>query len=82
MDEGPQTRELLRAKLAGRNQVMDAMIASVGERLVVPLADAQAVFRAFAAAGVYQELVVDQGWTPDRFEHWLADTLQAQLLGG
>ena len=82
MDESPQTRELLRAKLAGRNQVMDAMIASVGERLVVPLADAQAVFRAFAAAGVYEELVVDQGWTPDRFEHWLADTLQAQLLGG
>ena len=80
MDSDPETRELLRAKLAGRNQVMDALIASLTGRLRLPLADAQATFRAFAAAGVYQELVTDHGWSPDRFESWLADTLQAQLL--
>lgn len=80
MDSGAETRELLRAKLAGRNHVMDAMIASLADRLRVPLPDAQATFRAFAAAGVYQELVTDHGWSPDRFEGWLADTLQAQLL--
>jgi AcrR family transcriptional regulator len=80
MDESPETRQLLRAKLAGRNQVMDAMIGSLADRLRVPVADAQAIFRAFAASGVYQELVTEQGWTPDRFERWLADTLQAQLL--
>ena len=33
-DESPETRALLRAKLAGRNEVMDAMIASL-ERVVV-----------------------------------------------
>jgi len=80
MDESPETRQLLRAKLAGRNQVMDAMIGSLADSLRVPVADAQAIFRAFAASGVYQELVTEQGWTPDRFERWLADTLQAQLL--
>lgn len=80
MDESVATRELLRAKLAGRNHVMDAMIASLAGNLRVPLADAQATFRAFAAAGVYQELVADHGWSPDRFEGWLADTMQAQLL--
>jgi AcrR family transcriptional regulator len=80
MDESAETRELLRAKLAGRNQVMDAMIASLAGSLRVPVADAQATFRAFAASGVYQELVTDHGWTPERFERWLADTLQAQLL--
>jgi AcrR family transcriptional regulator len=80
MDESPETRQLLRAKLAGRNQVMDAMIGSLADSLRVAVADAQAIFRAFAASGVYQELVTEQGWTPDRFERWLADTLQAQLL--
>ncbi len=80
MDSDAETRELLRAKLAGRNHVMNAMIASLTDSLRLPLADAQATFRAFAAAGVYQELVTDHGWSPDRFENWLADTLQAQLL--
>lgn len=80
MDESVETRELLRGKLAGRNDVMDAMIASLTDQLRVPLADAQATFRAFAASGVYRELVADHGWSPDRFERWLADTLQAQLL--
>ncbi len=80
MDESPETRELLQAKLAGRNEVMDAFIASLDGRLRVPVADAQAVYRALAASGVYQELVGGHGWSPDRFERWLADTLQAQLL--
>lgn len=80
MDSDAETRELLRAKLTGRNDLMDAMIASLTDRLQVPLPDAQATFRAFAASGVYQELVTDHGWSPDRFEGWLADTLQAQLL--
>jgi AcrR family transcriptional regulator len=80
MDSGAETRELLQAKLAGRNHVMDAMIASLTGSLRVSLADAQATFRAFAASGVYRELVTDHGWSPDRFEGWLADTLVAQLL--
>jgi AcrR family transcriptional regulator len=80
MDADAETRELLRAKLAGRNHIMDAMIASLTDSLRLPLADAQATFRAFAATGVYQELVADHGWSPDRFEHWLADMLQGQLL--
>jgi AcrR family transcriptional regulator len=80
MDESPETRELLRAKLAGRNQVMDRFIASLDGELTVPVADAQAVFRALAAAGVYQELVAEHGWPPERFERWLGDTLEHQLL--
>ena len=80
MDSGVETRELLQAKLAGRNHVMDAMIASLTGSLRVPIADAQATFRALAASGVYRELVTDHGWSPERFEGWLADTLVAQLL--
>jgi AcrR family transcriptional regulator len=79
-DESPETRALLRSKLAGRNQVMDAMIASLEDVLRVPLEQAQAVYRALAAPGVYQELVDESGWTPAEFEAFVADSLERQLL--
>lgn len=79
-DESPETRALLRSKLAGRNQVMDAFIASLGEHLRVPVAEAQAVYRALAAAGVYRELVEESGWTTSQFQHWVADALRRHLL--
>jgi len=80
LDEDSETRELLRAKLRGRNRVMDSLIASVESELVLPLTDAQAIYRALGATGVYGELVVNAGWAPDRFERWLAETLVDQLF--
>lgn len=82
VDEDADTRALLRSKLRGRNRVMDRLVASAEEALAIPLADAQSIYRAFAAPGVYGELVVDSGWTAARFEGWLADMLVAQLQGG
>jgi AcrR family transcriptional regulator len=79
-DESPETRALLRAKLAGRNQVMDAIIASLDGHLTIPVPQAQAMYRALAAPGVYRELVEESGWTPAGFEHWIADTLQRNLM--
>jgi len=80
MDESPETRALLRSKLAGRNQAMDAMIGSLKGHLRLPLRQAQAVFRALAAPGVYRELVEESGWSEDQFERWVADALQRDLL--
>ncbi len=80
-DESPETRALLRSKLAGRNEVMDAMIASLAGDLTVPVPQAQAMYRALAAPGVYRELVEESGWSPEDFERWVADTLQRNLLG-
>ncbi|HET8768218.1 MAG TPA: TetR/AcrR family transcriptional regulator [Pedococcus sp.] len=80
VDEDGPTRRLLRAKLAGRNRVMDTMVASVQDRLGVPLPEAQALFRAMAAPGVYQSLVVEAGWSPDRFGSWLGDLLVRELV--
>lgn len=80
MDEDAETRDLLRSKLRGRNRVMDGLIASVAPHLGVSLADAQSVFRAYAAPGVYGELVGESGWPVDRFEGWLADTLVSHLF--
>ena len=80
-DESPETRELLRSKLAGRNQVMDAMIASLKDELTIPLAEAQAVFRALAAPGVYRELVAESGWQPEKFARWVGEALERHLFG-
>ena len=81
-DESPETRALLRAKLAGRNQAMDAMIASLDGHLRTPVPQVQAVYRALAAPGVYRELVEESGWTPDQFERWVGDTLERYATGG
>lgn len=80
MDEDAETRALLRAKLAGRNQAQNTLIASLEGQLSMPVAAAQAVYRALAAPGIYQELVIESGWTADQFEDWIADALCRQLL--
>lgn len=80
-DESPETRELLQAKLAGRDHVMDAMIGSLSEHLTVPLTEAQSVFRALAAPPLYRELVQVSGWSPDRLGDWIAGILRSHLLG-
>ena len=59
---------------------MNELIASVQHQLTIPLADAQTLYRALGATGVYDELVVNSKWTPERFQAWLADTLTTQLL--
>ncbi|MFI0480405.1 TetR/AcrR family transcriptional regulator [Actinomadura sp. 9N215] len=79
-DESPETRAMLRSKLAGRNEVMNAMMASLEDHLRVPVGDAQALYRALASPGVYRELVEESGWTPDEFERWVGDTLASHLL--
>jgi AcrR family transcriptional regulator len=79
-DESAETRALLRSKLAGRNEVMDAIIGSMKGDLDVPLNQAQAIYRALAAPGVYRELVTESGWTTEEFEDWVATSLERQLL--
>lgn len=79
--EDPETRAMLRAKLDGRNHVQNLIVASLGASLIVPLGTAQAVYRALAATGIYQELVVESGWSIEEYEHWVADQLSFQLLG-
>ncbi len=79
--EDSETRAMLRAKLDGRNHVQDLIVASLGDSLIIPLGTAQAIYRALAATGIYQELVVESGWAVDEYEDWVADQLSLQLLG-
>ena len=80
-DESPETRALLRSKLMGRNEVMDAIIASLDGHLAAPVSEVQAVYRALAAPGVYRELVQESGWPPEQFERWVGETLERCAFG-
>ncbi|MGV8910392.1 MAG: TetR/AcrR family transcriptional regulator [Propionicimonas sp.] len=79
--EDPRTRAMLRAKLAGRNHVQNLIVDSLAEHLVTSLTAAGAIYRALAAVGIYQELVIESGWTVDDYEQWLVEELARQLLG-
>jgi TetR/AcrR family transcriptional regulator, regulator of autoinduction and epiphytic fitness len=51
---------------------------------LAPGVDAKTAVDLFWALGrpeVYRELVVDRGWSPARYERWLATSLKQQLLG-
>jgi hypothetical protein len=43
--------------------------------------DAAATLYAIGGPETYLALVVDRGWTPERFAEWYADTLDCLLLG-
>lgn len=42
---------------------------------------AEALLDALTLPTIYEQLVVDHGWTPDAYESWLADTLRRDLQG-
>ncbi|MEJ7651669.1 MAG: TetR/AcrR family transcriptional regulator [Nakamurella sp.] len=80
-DESPETRDLLRAKLAGRDQVLDAMTATLGE-VVASVPEARAVLKALATPGVYRSLVVEAGWSTDDFTAWVVGVLRRPTGSG
>jgi prophage antirepressor-like protein len=55
--------------------VADALDPGVSKR------EATDLLWAFSNEELYRELVEERGWSPDRFERWLAATLRQQLLG-
>ena len=42
--------------------------------------DAADIIHALASPEVYGLLVLDRGWSGERYERWIADTLRQQLL--
>ena len=68
-------------KGVGRRNVQNLIVGSLADHLVTPLPAAGAIYRALAAVGIYQELVVESGWTIDDYEQWLVEELARQLLG-
>ena len=69
--------------LDNRGRSMARFIDSLADALDpgVSKREATDVLWAFSNEELYRELVEERGWSPDRFERWLAATLRQQLLG-
>lgn len=72
--------ELTRQRQEGQGRVAAALAKAKVLRPGVGARDAGDVIHALASPELYHLLVVDRGWTPDRYERWLAEALAAQLL--
>ncbi|MBV9281685.1 MAG: TetR/AcrR family transcriptional regulator, partial [Chloroflexi bacterium] len=78
----PEMRDAYREAAADRAREIVRFIASFAGGLAPGLDEcsAAAIFRALTGVAVYRELVDEGGWPPERYQAWLASTLQRQLL--
>ncbi len=69
--------------LDNRGRSMARFIDSLADALDpgVSKREATDLLWAFSNEELYRELVEERGWSPERFERWLAATLRQQLLG-
>lgn len=73
-----ELREALRGRKAGLYLVVEGMQDRLRPGLEVDRA--AAILRTLCQQEVYQELVLESGWSHDEYEAWLFETLKAQLL--
>jgi AcrR family transcriptional regulator len=69
--------------LDNRSRNMERFIDSMASSLAPGVSPQMAtdLFWTFSNEELYRELVVERGWSPDRFERWFARVLRDQLLG-
>jgi AcrR family transcriptional regulator len=80
MDAAAILAELTRQRQEGQGRVATVLARSRALRPGVRARDAGDIIHALASPELYQLLVVDRGWSPERYERWLAEALTTQLL--
>jgi AcrR family transcriptional regulator len=80
----PQAADLLAAYTQTREQGQRHLARSLAGRGVLRPGlseqDADDIVHALASPEAYRLLVIDRGWSPQRYESWLAQALGSQLL--
>ena len=78
----PDAAAELTTALQGRRVFLTHFIGNMTEQLRPDLSPARAIalFNALTQPTIYQDLVGIDGWSPEEYEVWLAETLQQQLL--
>ena len=78
----PDAAAELSTALQGRRTFLTQFIDAMSEQLRLDLSStrAAALFTTLTQPTIYQELVGEEGWLPEKYEVWLAETLQQQLL--
>ena len=72
--------DMARQRREGQRLVARSLTRSRALRSGLKERDASDVIHALASPEVYRLLVLDRGWSLDRYEAWLADCLVSQLL--
>ena len=78
----PDAAAELSTALQGRRTFLTQFIDAMSEQLRPDLSStrATALFTTLTQPTIYQELVGEEGWSPEEYEVWLAETLHQQLL--
>ena len=78
----PAAAEEYRGVLDSRAEVMQELVQELGRdlRSDLDLRTATDILWAFSNEEIYRELIHERGWTPERYEIWMARTLLHQLL--
>jgi AcrR family transcriptional regulator len=78
----PDAAAELSTALQGRRAFLTHFIDAMSEQLRPDLSPTRAIalFSTLTQPTIYQELVGQEGWSPEEYEVWLAETLQQQLL--
>jgi hypothetical protein len=76
-------QEMLRQIMASRERAYRRHLEAIAPHLAPGLTvdEGVDVYVTLVLPEIYHSLVLDRGWTPDRYETWLADNLVRQLLG-
>lgn len=74
-------RELGELRLAKQKPILDNLAASGRLRPGLSTEEARDILWACTSRDIYHLLVVQRGWTPQRYEEYLAETLVVSLLG-
>ena len=72
--------EIANQRQAGQRRIARSLARSGALRAGVRERDAADIIHALASPEVYGLLVLDRGWSAERYERWMADTLRQQLL--
>jgi AcrR family transcriptional regulator len=76
----PDMMRSWRRVLAGRERASREFLASMEPHLAPGLDGAVDLFVALTQPGTYRALVIERGWSIERFAAWLGDLFVAQLL--
>jgi AcrR family transcriptional regulator len=77
-DIAQDTRTIAANRERAFRRHLEAIAAHLAPRVSVD--DGVAIYVALVLPEVYRTLVIERGWTADRYEDWLADALTTQLL--
>jgi AcrR family transcriptional regulator len=74
-------REFEKIRFDMQEERVRSLFAHAGQRKGLSFDEARRILWMYTSRDVYRMLVHEGGWTPDRYQEWLSDTLVTALIG-